>query len=394
MPAYIRVGNEIEKQYTQYTQNLKKLFDELHINVKKYAPELNEKLRQVPPSPVQLGYQVLPNIIKEYELAIVEQRKPVSVSYSWKQTRIYINSEIAKIEDRFKRMQTLVSIGPEERKKLLSRELDEYKTLESNQLLIDHHYQYNRFWQDAVSKDRTRFDHLTKLHDAVVELEDIRDRTSKNEKSKVLASREQELQTFIENEIHGQLDVPPFAKLERPSKKSNFWTLIIPVATDINDTKFLDQFKASVERIWSFSENVTGTTKIKPPGFRVVLDIKKINLDHLKLKKYSPIDIEKHIMNFPKDRAVLTTGSKSTFAIMNRYIALGPQEITERVLAHEFGHILGFADTYFRGYRDRGEEGFEILEIVPDYTDIMGNPDSGIVKLTHFERLMEKFNKN
>ena len=59
------------------------------------------------------------------------------------------------------------------------------------------------------------------------------------------------------------------------------------------------------------------------------------------------------------------------------------------VLAHEFGHILGFADGYFRGYRDRGPEGFEVLEVVIDAEDIMSAPGTGRVWRRHFQQLLD-----
>jgi len=68
---------------------------------------------------------------------------------------------------------------------------------------------------------------------------------------------------------------------------------------------------------------------------------------------------------------------------------LGPHSITPRVLAHEFGHILGFRDRYVRGYKDLAADGFEILEVLADPDDIMAVPGSGSVLLRHFEMLLE-----
>jgi hypothetical protein len=44
------------------------------------------------------------------------------------------------------------------------------------------------------------------------------------------------------------------------------------------------------------------------------------------------------------------------------------------VLAHEFGHVLGLRDAYFRGYRDLGADGYQVMEVVADPDDIMGAP--------------------
>ena len=71
--------------------------------------------------------------------------------------------------------------------------------------------------------------------------------------------------------------------------------------------------------------------------------------------------------------AVLTTGANSTH-VLGRSINVGPHDIAPNPLAHEFGHILGFVDRYFRGYRDQGPDGFEVLEVVIDPEDIMSAP--------------------
>jgi hypothetical protein len=86
---------------------------------------------------------------------------------------------------------------------------------------------------------------------------------------------------------------------------------------------------------------------------------------------------------------VLTTGATTTHVTAGRCIALGPQEITPHTLAHEFGHILGFKDVYFRGYRDLGVDGYQVIEVVADLEDIMGAPGSGPVLRLHFERLIK-----
>jgi hypothetical protein len=98
------------------------------------------------------------------------------------------------------------------------------------------------------------------------------------------------------------------------------------------------------------------------------------------------MNIRKHVEQFPADGAVLTTGARTTH-VDGRAIILGPHDITKRVLAHEFGHILGFRDAYFRGYKDLAEDGFQVMEIVADSIDIMGDPATGAVLRRHYEKL-------
>ena len=84
---------------------------------------------------------------------------------------------------------------------------------------------------------------------------------------------------------------------------------------------------------------------------------------------------------------MLTTGANFT-QLLIRGIIVGPHDIAPNPLAHEFGHIRGFVDRYFRGYRDRGPEGFEVLEVVIDPEDIMSAPGAGRVGRHHFERIL------
>ena len=102
------------------------------------------------------------------------------------------------------------------------------------------------------------------------------------------------------------------------------------------------------------------------------------------------IDVQQHIGRFPSDGAVLTTGANSTHAYAGRSIALGPEQRTFNEIAHEFGHLLGFVDGYFRGYRDLGEDGFELFETIPDAADIMSAPGGGRVTRSHFEALLPR----
>src|SRR5262249_17760022 len=74
---------------------------------------------------------------------------------------------------------------------------------------------------------------------------------------------------------------------------------------------------------------------------------------------------------------------------VGRYVALAPGDLSIRTLAHEFGHVLGFHDGYIRGYRDLGEQGFEIMELTSVFDDIMSAPREGHVQPAHFRLVIE-----
>ena len=101
------------------------------------------------------------------------------------------------------------------------------------------------------------------------------------------------------------------------------------------------------------------------------------------------IDVQLHVDLFPKDGGALTTGGNSTYVKGTDSIVLGAEAILPRTLAHEFGHVLGFSDQYFRGYRDLGVEGYEIVEITPYPKDIMSSSGYGEANRFHFETIIE-----
>jgi hypothetical protein len=103
----------------------------------------------------------------------------------------------------------------------------------------------------------------------------------------------------------------------------------------------------------------------------------------------SQIKLDRHLALFPSDGAILTTGALTTH-VLGRAIVLGPENLSGRLLAHEMGHILGFRDSYVRGYKDLGADGFQIMEVVADAKDIMAGADGGVVLPWHFETLRDR----
>lgn len=146
-------------------------------------------------------------------------------------------------------------------------------------------------------------------------------------------------------------------------------TLYMRIYTDIADLNFLRVFQSSVENEWQAG------------SYKTHLDIRNIARN----KRYDP---KTHLERFPKDGAILTTGSERSYENRGRAIVLGPEPLTPRELAHKFGHLLGFPDFYQREYKNLGEDGYEITEVVPSYTDIMCEPQRGHVSENHFQALV------
>jgi hypothetical protein len=160
----------------------------------------------------------------------------------------------------------------------------------------------------------------------------------------------------------------------------------VPFYTDIEDAAFVQSFQTTVESVWHVRDG--------EDEFRVQLTITSISTTQLYGQGTAPvkgeaIDLQAHIARFPPGGGVLTTGANSIH-VTGRCIALAPHDLAPHVLAHEFGHILGFKDVYFRGYQDLGADGYQVMEVIADPEDIMGAPGSGPVLRRHFERIIER----
>ncbi len=260
-----------------------------------------------------------------------------------------------------------------------------YTRLEANQRPIDSHIRYNRFWQKAIAGEKARFDRLTRLHDDVLERQEIRDKLKKAPPADItieLRAREQALTDQITAQRdHGT--PAPFLMVRQPHP--NLWIVQVPLYTDIQDQKFLQEGKEAIERVWHIKD---GDKEYRVQVLVKIVDPQDLYRPGLPPRVGAHIDVGAHVKHFPTDGGVLTTGANSTFAIPGRYVALPPQKIAKNVLAHEFGHILGLKDGYFRGYRNLGELGYEVLEIVLDPGDIMSAPGYGKVLPAHFDKLI------
>jgi hypothetical protein len=392
--AYIERGKQVAQRYQAYGRRLAAYHASLAAAVKQEAPDVLVHLQ--PRGPVLTGYQVLPPILLD---TAAGKSAPSIVAYSWPWTDHLIDrasQEIASSEAMLRRAKETARQNSEILKTLA---LD-YPRLSSQRANIHEHIQYNRLWQAAIAADRPGYEQETILQGEVLEHQKIanllhrmsaaseRSDLSPNAPLKLsgtsinLTARAASLTRRI-NAALSRLDTPEFVSVENYTGR---WLIRVPLFTDIEDHEFVHTVQQMIENSWQASDS--------EQSYRVQLDITFITPGTLYPNRANSIagqklDVPRHLSRFPSGGAILTTGGLTTY-VQNHAIILGSQGVTPQVLAHEFGHILGFRDRYVRGYRNLGKDGFLVMELVADSKDIMAATSDGAVLPRHFQRIINR----
>jgi hypothetical protein len=379
-PPYLERDDQVQRRHDAYQERLERFFKVLDARLAEDAPELRAGL--APPTPVVYGYGILPKLTPEPPRAAGPWRV-ASPSFSWKRTDGHIDRALVKLDALEAQFAGALRLPSEDRSRRYGELVEEYKQLVASQKLIGNLIHYNRLWQGEIARHPRVYDDLTALYDAAVERQTLVDAmTSADDRTKADVRARVDALSRRLDEATRKLPAPGYLRIDRPS--AHRYVFRMPVYTDIENGAFLEWFRTAVEKAWQLRDG--------GDEFNVILEIRPASPAELYPDGRAPahgthIDLVDHTRRFPADGAVLTTGANTT-QVRGRNIIIGPNEVAPHDIAHEFGHILGFRDGYFRGYRDRGPDGYEVLEIIFDPDDIMAAPGHGRVLRKHFDQLL------
>lgn len=379
---YLVRGDEVDKRYQLHRENLESFFNRFSAVLEKEAPDLRQKL--LPPAPVPFGYQILPPLLPDPPRSTKQSRIVLS-PFSWHRTDSIIDSNRGRLAALEARLDKSVPMNADDRRRQYASMADEYRKLVAGQKFIANLVQYNRLWQSEIARFTQRYKDTNTLQDFVLTRQALLDSLSLGGEHLEgdLRARADSLTRRIAEAIR-KSPTPDFVRADHLT--AHQWILSVPLYTDIADSAFIEAARAAIEDGWRVRDG--------DDEFKVILDIRRTLPSQLYPNEAVPVNgahivIPEHVKRFPPDGAVLTTGGNLTY-LFGRSIILGPHAIARATLVHEFGHILGFKDAYFRGFQDSGADGYNVLEVILGPDDDLGVPQNGRVSRQHFEAILQE----
>jgi hypothetical protein len=348
-------GRLVEAHRQAMQSGLEHLRAEILDTLRNSAPDLVARLDPAPP-PVAQGYQLLPRLVGDTPQPADTGRR--ASLYSWPWTDTLIARGMVRVDSLGKALGRSAKQRPD-----YERLVTDFNSVLADRRLIDAHVEHNWFWQRAIAADTARFLRASRLIDS----------TLANLVSTI-----------------GAAPAMPHVEVTLDDSGQGPATIRVPIVTDIEDTVFVRAAQSLIERQW--------TGRANGQDYRVLLDIRFVDpvdlycgpvpADCAPPERGATLDLPAHVARFPASLAVLTTGGTQPYVLGGRAMILGPRDLAPRTLAHEFGHILGFDDAYLRGYRNLADDGYAIIELIPDRSDVMASSGVGVTLPRHFAQLV------
>ncbi|MHC4838041.1 MAG: hypothetical protein ACYTF3_07635 [Planctomycetota bacterium] len=370
-PSWEVVCTWLRVQTDALTDDMSTAREALVARAESEAPELVARLEPAPPR--TSGWGLLPELIEDGPTHAVV---PVERRYALQGISVNFAST-------FRDGRILAEHTSRDPEQDLEAAVIEYERVRGDMQNLQAHLSYHEQWQASVVDSTAYFRGRNEVVAQARELDAL-----VKEGHDEPTPRMVELEAAIREELEVFHEVS-FLALEDTGDGQ----LVLPVRvlTDIDDEAFLAAFAEAVDDAWSGSEAA------REQGLSIELVLEPVDLGTL-YPEGAPevgqtIDPKEHVARFPVDTLVMTTGGKSTHAWNGRCLVLGPGTIAPRTLAHEFGHLLGFSDSYLRGFDGRLDDpyGVVLVEWTGLLDDLMGNVSGGVVREPLVDRLVTAY---
>jgi hypothetical protein len=319
------------------------------------APDLVGRVDPAPP-PVPQGYQLLPRLVADPAQPVDTSRRASLYSWPWTDTLI---ADVGRSIDR---IDSLLAVRARNRA-AYERIVQAFNNAAAGRRLIDAHIEHNWFWQRSIAADTARFVRASRMIDSALRGVDA---------ARLSPPAMPRVQMILDDSGSGPV------------------TIRIPLVTDIEDTAFVRAAQSIIQRLWA--------ARLNGRDHRILVELQLVDPREVYCRgarepcappaRGSAIDIASHVARFPLEHALLTTGGTQPHVLAGRAMILGPRDLSERTLGHEFGHILGFEDAYLRGFRSLGADGYAVIEYIPDRSNIMASSGFGAAVPAHYAQLV------
>jgi hypothetical protein len=371
LPSWVVICDWLDVQADQLAADVEDGRLALLARAERSAPQWIEALTVTPPRSRAPGWGVLPEIGEDGPVAAVA---PSERSYALEPiSRNFVTA--------FRDGRVLVRHTAQGDVAPMEQAVADFERLRGDLENLRQHLAYHRQWQAAVVESPAFFAERNLL---VAEARALAALRAEGGEPELSARREAALRASI-------APLTPVPELSVVLAQDGTRRLPVRIVSDVDDLAFLEAFRRAVTTHWNDS-----------PATRA----RRLSID-LSFERVSPgsgddggapdlitsAGREAYLARFPSGLPVLTSGAASTHAWKGRALLLGPNPVTPRTLAHEFGHLLGFSDAYLRGWDGDpdGTYGVVLVEWTGLVDDLMGNPGAGEVSEAMVDRLLEAY---